>query len=1398
MNSDVPLDYALFQLSPGRTRCELFVSREGKTEKLASGLIKPFVSHLKILKEQASRAVLSIKLEVGRKKNAVTWFSKGTLERFVRFVSTPEVLELVNTLDEEMSELEGARKIYSLGAGDQFADEREIKSAAAADATKKELLRAIDVRLIALKQDLATAAARTAAAGFSIQSASELLYFADQFGAVRLSEACNKFLALHQRRPELISHEHSLLSEDITPQWKNFVDDNDRSSSGSDMSIDQPESTGLVRLTDCHEAQMCGLSNHQLQKAVGEPIAFISEQLKPDPLEKVEKIENQASSASSAEPVSRAGGGSRRLSVQDRINLFECKQKEQSSNSKIASGSSGGTILSKLPGAKGEHRRNPSEVSVEKSVLRRWSGACDMSIDLNINSNSNNDQKESASTTGTGTLSANSHQIGSRNADVETNVLIESTKCYSLPCSNSSIATTAVLSSSQYKDRKFPRGETQNKDSTYKDSIMSISVEPPGLILEKKHAGHASNSLDRLREGSQHDQIVFHSGTKGFSNSRVGVGSKVPATCPTNSSSVSEELVKKEIVSQISSRAPALALSTETNQPSFFTQQTNQKELNGVSEKTQATYAPKFKVQTRKREDSVDKFKDALDTQIQLKDSISMVKDASANAGSARPQTLDITSFEEQEANHTDLAAPQVPVKDVSSEIKQVSASEKLRFPGKTSDTSQRMFQGRRDGIVPIEGRSAPKFINSKFKGGMETSPSFYLEESHTARLNKGNHELNDVLQMKADELERLFAEHKLRIQGDQVASTQRSKTSDDHANKSIEHIPVQSPTKKIAEKNLPRNVSSNVVELDSDLLLRIDGNFNFSSTKMKKILNSKGKLYDKYMQKRDAKLREECESKRAQKEAKMKAMHDSLEHSQAEMKARFAGLSGGQNLTHAHWRAEKMRSFNSHSTPKSKDQTSEILTGDGDDGEEELSESSAGNQTKRFLPNKILPSSSQTSVSPTPRQSVKSSNSGSLGRRVQSENPVTQSIANFSDFKNENIKPTMIVSKVTTRGQLRSVTRSKNSIEDAETVKEDGSCWSNSMRKSSANPQQLKDLSSLNSKENLNKVQISGELKQYLKKGNGAHHGHGAVMVKLRTSTTPEELKNKEKSEDIVSRHDDLTDIVNDDEDMDEAFSDGDNLVIDLPNHCDSRSRPSKKCEEPQTENCKVGTFFHGGDSTMNSSKFDSRNTQDFLEGSSESWNSLVHPSLPFTQEASDIDASVDSLTDGPASWNSHLLNQMMDSEAARMRKKWGNAQIPVIAAGSYHQSRRDVTKGIKRLLKFGRKNRGTDYLVNDWVSASTASEGDDDPEDGRDYVLHPSDDLRKSRMGYTITSYDGFDEGSIFPEQTQFLPNSIPNPPANFRLGDDHVSESSTKAPRSFFSLSSFRSKASHSKPR
>lgn len=59
----------------------MFVSSNGNIEKLASGLVKPFVTHLKVAEEQVALAVQSIRLDVKHGKNVEMWFTKGTLER---------------------------------------------------------------------------------------------------------------------------------------------------------------------------------------------------------------------------------------------------------------------------------------------------------------------------------------------------------------------------------------------------------------------------------------------------------------------------------------------------------------------------------------------------------------------------------------------------------------------------------------------------------------------------------------------------------------------------------------------------------------------------------------------------------------------------------------------------------------------------------------------------------------------------------------------------------------------------------------------------------------------------------------------------------------------------------------------------------------------------------------------------------------------------------------------------------------------------------------------------------------------------------------------------------------------------------------------------------------------
>jgi hypothetical protein len=61
-------------------RCELVVCGNGRTEKIASGSVKPFVAHLRAVEEQASAQPPppAIRLQLER---PAPWFSKGTLER---------------------------------------------------------------------------------------------------------------------------------------------------------------------------------------------------------------------------------------------------------------------------------------------------------------------------------------------------------------------------------------------------------------------------------------------------------------------------------------------------------------------------------------------------------------------------------------------------------------------------------------------------------------------------------------------------------------------------------------------------------------------------------------------------------------------------------------------------------------------------------------------------------------------------------------------------------------------------------------------------------------------------------------------------------------------------------------------------------------------------------------------------------------------------------------------------------------------------------------------------------------------------------------------------------------------------------------------------------------------
>ncbi|KAJ8567882.1 hypothetical protein K7X08_020604 [Anisodus acutangulus] len=211
MDSRSRVDYALFQLTPTRTRCDLVIFAGNNSEKLASGLLEPFLIHLKSAKDQISKGGYSITLQPSP-INA-SWLTKATLQRFVRFVSTPEILERFVTTEREITQIE-SEKANAEGNASAFDGESKFsagfrksngESDGAGDTAQKEnpkvrLQRVLETRKAVLRKEQAMAYARALVSGFDMDNLDDLISFSNAFGALRLREACIKFMELCNKK----------------------------------------------------------------------------------------------------------------------------------------------------------------------------------------------------------------------------------------------------------------------------------------------------------------------------------------------------------------------------------------------------------------------------------------------------------------------------------------------------------------------------------------------------------------------------------------------------------------------------------------------------------------------------------------------------------------------------------------------------------------------------------------------------------------------------------------------------------------------------------------------------------------------------------------------------------------------------------------------------------------------------------------------------------------------------------------------------------------------------------------------------------------------------------------------------------------------------------------------
>ncbi|CAA2997406.1 Hypothetical predicted protein [Olea europaea subsp. europaea] len=235
MKSNTRLSSAVFQLTPTRTRCDLFILANDKKEKIASGLLNPFLAHLKVAQDQVAKGGYSILLEP-ETDGDTTWFTKATLERFVRFVSTPEILERVHTIESEILQLEEAIALQSSNDNGHSVENHEGKPLGSCEGKKSlpdggdekaivlykpgaqppeangscleegnskvQLLKVLEARKAVLRKEQGMAFARAVAAGFDIDQMAPLVSFSECFGASRLLEACSRFMHLWKRKHE--------------------------------------------------------------------------------------------------------------------------------------------------------------------------------------------------------------------------------------------------------------------------------------------------------------------------------------------------------------------------------------------------------------------------------------------------------------------------------------------------------------------------------------------------------------------------------------------------------------------------------------------------------------------------------------------------------------------------------------------------------------------------------------------------------------------------------------------------------------------------------------------------------------------------------------------------------------------------------------------------------------------------------------------------------------------------------------------------------------------------------------------------------------------------------------------------------------------------------------------
>ena len=616
------------------------------------------------------------------------------------------------------------------------------------------------------------------------------------------------------------------------------------------------------------------------------------------------------------EPTSIAASQpARRLSVQDRINLFENKQKESSGGS----GSGGKPLVGKPV----ELRRLSSDVSsvpvaVERAVLRRWSGASDMSIDVS------GEKKDIESPLCTPSSASSLSQAKQNNI-------------FSGACEDKDRKGLNDTDSSSKVDANSDSGRFG--DGGLKDQA-EVQSRVDGVLGKEEEVSAKARTNWKDQAGSRSQSRAFTGRAEPVGLSDQGVSPEKLTVSLGNKERIGGVKDQVGVETQLSGFSFQAEVVGGKNKAGTFSSKAGDGTYDGGFVNRVEKSGPRDQPVTQSRARSSQSHSRSLSGQfdggsgLKLKGTPSaQLKGVEFNQLDPQPRWSSFTG-ELEEVGKKELGSSdrqQLKVEDSG------VLNMKFQKPVSAGREQTKKSQGRRDEIGLAGEKSKLDNPGKKISETIEsvsTISTTPLEQVQRVRQSKGNQELNDELKMKANELEKLFAEHKLRAPGDQSSSARRNKPADKQMEQaaSLQHrkpaaaaevTPAELPDKNSVIEQAWSSVNLSQFNTTSPLMKMAD-NQDYSDTLRKNFseLNftddSRGKFYERYMQKRDAKLKEEWSSNRAEKEAKMKAMQDNLERSRTEMKAKFsASADKVDSLSGARLRAEKLRSFNLRSSVK-------------------------------------------------------------------------------------------------------------------------------------------------------------------------------------------------------------------------------------------------------------------------------------------------------------------------------------------------------------------------------------------------------------------------------------------------------------------------------------------------